>query len=322
MKATAIAPANIAFIKYWGKSDESLRLPLNDSLSMNLNNTYTKTTVEFSSDFSRDEILLANGIFSDQEKQRVIKNLNVMRNKAETRLCARVVTENTFPKGGGAAASASGFAALTVAAFSALGIKLSEKELTSFARMGSGSACRSIPDGFVEWKKGETHNASYAYSLYPHDYWDLRDILVIVDAGMKKVPTTEGMSAVRTSPLLPARLAALPERITRIKEAMKQKNFQQFGEIVEEECLDMHHVMQTQNPPLYYWNNVTQEIMDAVAGWRKNGLSVYFTIDAGPNVHLICEGKNEKNVIKVLKSRIRLCRKIIVNKPAKGARVL
>lgn len=139
---------------------------------------------------------------------------------------------------------------------------------------------------------------------------------------MKKVPTTEGMSAVRTSPLLPARLAALPGRIKRIKEAMKQKNFQQFGEIVEEECLDMHHVMQTQNPPLYYWNEATKQIMQVVTRWRISGVPVYFTMDAGPNVHLICEGKDEERVIKVLQSRIRLCRKIIVNKPAKGARVV
>jgi diphosphomevalonate decarboxylase len=315
MKATAVAPANIAFIKYWGKADEKLRLPLNASLSMNLSACTTTTTVEFSPEFTDDRV--SDGF----DKKRIITHIDRLRKAAGIGLRATISTKNSFPTSSGVASSASGFAALTVAAAAALSLERTEKELTMFARLGSGSACRSIPDGFVEWKKREMHETSYAYSLYPHDYWDLRDILVIVDAGMKKVPTTEGMSAVRTSPFFPARLAALPGRIACIKEAMKQKNFQQFGEIVEEECLDMHHVMQTQNPPLYYWNNVTQEIMDAVAGWRKNGISVYFTIDAGPNVHLICEGKDEQRAIKAIQG-MKGIKEIIVNKPSRGAHVL
>jgi diphosphomevalonate decarboxylase len=168
MKATSVAPANIAFIKYWGKTDEQLRLPLNPSISMNLSNTYTETTVEFHPDFIQDEIKLFDGVFSEDEIKRTITSLNLIREKANSHYFARVVTKNTFPKGAGAAASASGFAALTVAAFAALEIKLSEKELSMFARLGSGSACRSIPDGFVEWDN------AFAYSIYPSDYWDLR----------------------------------------------------------------------------------------------------------------------------------------------------
>lgn len=322
MKATAHAPANIAFIKYWGKADEALRLPLNASISMNLSEMYTVTTVEFIPDLAHDEVRLLDGDFSKQEIERVIKSLNVVRNKANVKYFSRVATQNTFPKGAGAAASASGFAALTVAAFAALEVKLTEKELAVFARMGSGSACRSIPDGLVEWVDGQTSDDSYAYSLYPPSYWDLRDLLVVVDSGMKKVSTTEGMKAARTSPMLSARLAALPARIAYLKEAMKRKNFQQLGEIIEEECLDMHRVMQTQTPPLFYWNDTTKKIMDAVGGWRKDGIPVYFTIDAGPNVHLICEGKDEEKVMKVLQSRIWLCQKIIVNKPSDGAHLV
>jgi len=302
MKATAVAPANIAFIKYWGKSDEKLRLPLNPSISMNLSVCVTTTTVEFSERFTHDTV--SEGF----DSERIIRHIDYLRKLAQVELRVHISTKNSFPAAAGIASSASGFAALTVAASSALGLHMSEKRLSKLARTGSGSACRSIPDGFVEWKD------EYAYSLYPHDYWDLRDILVIVDSHMKKVSTTEGMKAVRTSPLLPARLAALPGRIARIKKALTEKNFQEFGEIMEEECLDMHRVMQTQTPPLYYWTGDTVDIMELI---KQRTIPAYFTIDAGPNVHIICEAKNEVKLIELLKDR-----KIIINKPARGARII
>ena len=321
MKATALAPANIAFIKYWGKADEELRLPLNSSISMNLSKTHTTTTVEFHPDFVHDDVSLLDGNFSEDEKSRVIKSLNVIRQNAHVAFFARVTTKNTFPKGAGAAASASGFAALTVAAFAALGMKLSEKELSIFARMGSGSACRSIPDGFVEWKKGERSDTSYAYSLYPHEYWDLRDIIVIVDYHMKKVSTTEGQKGIKTSPFWRDRVRGIPEKIVKTKDALKQKDFRKLGELIEEDCFNMHHIMQTQTPPLVYWNDTTKTIMGEVAGWRKAGVPVYFTIDAGPNVHLICEGKDEQRVVSAVQS-VKSVQEFIVNRPAEGAHVI
>ncbi len=321
MKATAKAPANIAFIKYWGKADNELRLPLNDSISMNLSGAYTLTTVEFSESFTKDQVTLLNGEFSGAEVTRVVRGLDRIRQKAGRTEKARVVTKNTFPKGAGSAASASGFAALALAGFAAFGLELPEKELTIFARLGSGSACRSIPDGFVIWKKGKSSETSIAYSLYPHDYWDIRDILVIVDRRMKKVSTSEGMETVTTSPYLLPRIEAISERMSNIRKALSEKNFQRFGEITEEDCLDMHHVMQTQNPPLIYWNQTTRHIMESVMNWRRAGLPVYFTIDAGPNVHLICEGKNEARVLDAAK-QLKGVEDIIVNEPAIGTRVL
>lgn len=321
MKATAKAPANIAFIKYWGKADEELRLPLNDSLSMNLTGAHTITTVEFDSAFSEDSVEIINGEFSEQEKARVKKVLTRIRERVGSELRARVVTKNTFPKGAGSAASASGFAALTLAGFAALGITFSEKELTIFARMGSGSACRSIPDGFAVWEKGIDNESSFAYSLYPADYWNIRDILVIVDKRMKKVSTTDGMERVATSPKLAARLNAVPRRMLGIKEALEKKNFVMFGSITEEDCLDMHAVMQSQVPPLMYWSPVTQRVMAHVARLRAEGIPVYFTIDAGPNVHIICEGKDELVVGESLR-QLPGIEEIIYNKPARGAHIV
>lgn len=319
MKATAQAPANIAFIKYWGKADETLRIPLNDSLSMNLSGAYTTTTVEFSRGYNNDSVELLGGMFSPSEKDRIIGSLNLIREKSGLDMPARVVTKNTFPKGAGAAASASGFAALTVAAFAAAGISASEKELTIFARLGSGSACRSIPDGFVIWEKGYSSDTSYARSLHPSEYWDIRDLLVIVDSGMKKISTTDGMKNVATSPKLTSRLSSIPGRMERLVCALGEKKFSEFGQVVEEDCLDMHAVMQTQVPPLLYWNDTTRILMDAVRLWRKEGVPVYFTIDAGPNVHVLCEGKHESLVMEKLR-KLDGIESIIANRPSAGVK--
>lgn len=309
MKATARAPANIAFIKYWGKKDANLRIPYNPSISMNLSGCMTITTVEFSKNYFSD--MVSEGF----NTQRVTKHIDRLRALAGVHDKARVVTKNNFPASAGIASSASGFAALTVAAATALGLKLSEKELTALARLGSGSASRSIPDGFVKW------DGEFAHSLYPADYWDLRDIVVVVENNVKKISSSAGHETVKTSPFFNKRLEALSDRIQKIEAAFGEKNFIRLGEIIEEDCLDMHHVMQTQIPSLFYWNDATKRIMEAVRGWRKNGLSVYFTIDAGPNVHIICEGINEQKVLDAVKSMSGV-EEIILNKPSKGARII
>ncbi len=302
MKVTSVAPANIAFIKYWGRKDAILRTPYNASISMNLSACTTTTTVEFSSDYVKDTV--SEGF----DEQRIIEHVDRLRKLAGVSLCANIITKNSFPTSAGIASSASGFAALTVAAAAALELHLSEKELSELARVGSGSACRSIPDGFVKWED------TFAYSLYPHEYWDLRDILVIVENNAKDVSSSAGHDLVETSPYFKQRLKHLPARMEKLEEALQTKNFQSLGEIIEEDCLDMHHVMQTQDPPLYYWNDKTKQVMSDL---KKSGLSAYFTIDAGPNVHIICEGENEQNVVAYFAKW-----PVIVNTPARGARIV
>ena len=302
MKATAVAPANIAFIKYWGRLDAALRIPSNPSISMNLSACTTTTTVEFSPEFTRD--VVSEGF----DAARITAHLNRLRERAGSALFCRVETHNSFPASTGIASSASGFAALTAAAAAALGLDLSERELAAFARLGSGSACRSIPDGFVKWE-GE-----YARSLYPPDWWDVRDIIVVVAATAKKVSSSAGHDKAATSPFFRERLAALPRRIARLEHALKTRNMQELGETIEEDCLDMHRVMQTQNPPLYYWTRETVNIMEFL---KKRTVPAYFTIDAGPNVHVLCEGKDEARVVELLKGKM-----LIINKPARGAHII
>lgn len=304
MKATAIAPANIAFIKYWGRRDREFRLPANPSISMNLSACTTTTTVEFSKKFPADSV--SEGF----DAKRIFAHIDRIRGIAQTTVRAKISTKNSFPTAAGIASSASGFAALTVAASAALGLRLSEKELSGLARLGSGSACRSIPPagGFVKW------DGEFAQSLYPPDYWDLRDILVVVENTVKDVPSSAGHDHAQTSPNFGKRLEDLPGRIKRLEVALQEKNFQAFGEVIEEECLDMHHVMQTQDPPLYYWFDETTRVIKKV---KSAGLPVYFTVDAGPNVHFICEAKTEAKLAELLKNR-----EIIINKPASGAHIV
>lgn len=321
-KATAKAPANIAFIKYWGRKDDKLRLPANNSISMNLSDAFTITTVEFSPNLKHDVVEMMRGEgLEEKARERVVAHLELIRQLAKIDCFARVKTKNNFPKGTGIASSASGFAALSLAGIAATGLNLSEKELSILARQGSGSACRSIPDGFVEWKAGDSSETSYAYSLFPPDWWDLSDIIAVVGETPKKVSSSEGHILAESSPFYKQRILRMNDKLEKVKEAITRKNFERFGEIIEEDAINMHAVMMTSQPPLFYWLPKTLEIILTVKEWRDEGLLVYFTIDAGPNVHLICQGKDEQNVVKNLRD-IKEIKGIISNKPAKGARLI
>jgi diphosphomevalonate decarboxylase len=320
MKVTAKAPANIAFIKYWGKKDEKLRIPANSSISMNLSEAYTVTSVESNEKFNNDEIFIDGEKLAGKDLERLSKHINLIRSKTKNKTFVRVDSKNNFPKGAGIASSASGFAALTVATSRAFGLNLSEKELSILARLGSGSACRSIPDGFVEWRRGDKNENSYAYSLYPPEYWNIYDVIAIVGEKGKKVSSTEGHALAESSPFYKSRIQGMPKKIQEMKLAMKSRDFTKFGEILEAEAINMHCVMMTSEPPLFYWLPETLEMMQTIVDWREKGLEVYFTIDAGPNVHVICE---ERNVIKVRRGLKPLgIKRIIVNKPAKGAELI
>lgn len=316
MKKTAVAPTNIAFIKYWGRKDEVLRLPTNGSISMNIGSLTTTTTVEFDKKYNKDEVTI-NGIQNEKESQRVIKHLDRIRNLAHISEKAKVVSENNFPSATGLSSSASGFAALTVAASAASELKLSEKELSILARQGSGSACRSIPDGFVEWVDGDTSETSYAKSIFPADYWDVVDVVVIISTERKDVSTSEGQRLVGTSPFMPTRLNRMSEKITQCKKYIKDKNFKSFGELVESEALELHAIMLTSQPSLIYWLPATIRMMKLVKKWRSEGLPVYFTVNTGQDIHLICEKKDLTKLGEKLKT-VQDIKKIIISFPSHG----
>jgi diphosphomevalonate decarboxylase len=297
-KASAQAHPNIALIKYWGNRDQALRLPSNPSLSMNLAGLTTTTTVEFDPALKQDVFMLGGREIGGQGLERVSRFLDHVRRKtSEVYGCfARVDSRNNFPSGAGLASSASGFAALAVAASAAAGLQLSEADLSRLARLGSGSACRSVPGGFVEWELGEDDQSSYAQSIAPAEHWDLRDVVALIDVEHKAVGSTEGHAVAATSPLQAARVATAFDRLAQARAAVLARDFASLAAVVELDSLMMHAVMITSAPVLMYWQPATIAVLHAVRQWRVNGLAACTTIDAGPNVHVICTAEAAEEV--------------------------
>ncbi len=287
---TAQAFSNIAFIKYWGNRDQTLRLPVNGSISMNLGGLYARTSVTFDPSLCCDDALRLNGqVESAAALRRVSAFLDHVRAMAGMHVFARVVSENNFPIGTGIASSAAAFAALALAASKAIGLELSEQGLSRLARLGSGSACRSVPGGFVEWQVGEGEADSVAYSIALPEHWDLADCVAVLKTGHKPVGSTEGHSLAPTSPLQEARTADTPRRLKICREAILKRDFAALAEIIEQDSNLMHAVMMTSQPPLFYWEPGSLELMRLVKAWRAAGIPAAYTLDAGPNVHVICE---------------------------------
>ena len=286
-KATACANPNIALIKYWGNQDNDLRLPANGSISMNLAGLETVTTVEFSEELSEDQLILNGEPQTEEKARRVSRHLDRIRRLANVSLPSQVISKNNFPTGTGIASSASAFAALTVAACRALDLDLEESSLSALARLGSGSACRSVPGGYTEWHPGIDHLTSYATSIAPPGHWDLIDLVTVVSQEHKTTGSTEGHHLADTSPLQAARVADTPRRLDLCRDAILQKDFDALADIIELDTLMMHAVLMTARPTLIYWLPATLTIIQAVQAWRANGIPVIFTIDAGPNVHVI-----------------------------------
>jgi diphosphomevalonate decarboxylase len=200
---------------------------------------------------------------------------------------AQVESTSNYPSGAGIASSAAAFAALAVAASKAAGLELSEVELSRLARLGSGSACRSVPGGFAEWLPGSGDADSYAVQIAPPEHWDLVDLIVIVDHGEKAVGSSAGHKLASTSPLQALRVAGVPERLEQCRTAILTRDFERLAQVVELDSEWMHAVMRTSNPPLYYWKPATEVVLWHVRAWRAKGHAVCATVDAGPNVHVI-----------------------------------
>ncbi|MFZ5909676.1 MAG: diphosphomevalonate decarboxylase [Chloroflexota bacterium] len=286
--ATALAHPNIAFIKYWGNRDQALRIPANGSISMNLDGLFTRTTVSFQPSLPFDELVINGHEVTGKGLERISFLLDLVREMAGIEMKAEVMSENNFPSGAGIASSAAAFAALALAASSAAGLDLPEAHLSRLARRGSGSACRSIPGGFVEWQAGASDEDSFAFSIAPPEHWDLADCVAIVSAGHKKTGSTEGHALAPTSPLQPARVADTPRRLDLCRRAILERDFEALAAVVELDSDMMHAVMMTSSPALFYWQPASVAVMEAVRAWRAGGLPVLYTVDAGPNIHILC----------------------------------
>jgi diphosphomevalonate decarboxylase len=265
-----------------------LRIPMNGSISMNLDGLYTRTTVSFQPSLPFDELIINRHEVTGPGLERVSYILDLIRDRAKIQDRAEIMTENNFPSGAGIASSASAFAALALAGSEAAGLDLSERDLSRLARRGSGSAARSIPGGFVEWQAGTGDGDSFAYSIGKPGHWKLVDCVAIVSASPKKTGSTEGHSLAPTSPLQAGRVADAPRRLEICRSAILNCDFDAFASIVELDSDMMHSVMMTSTPALHYWKSASLEVMNQVRAWRAEGLSACYTVDAGPNVHVIC----------------------------------
>lgn len=303
MQSKARSTPNIAFIKYWGNRSDELRLPEAASLSMTLDRPTVEITVEDADAFAVRSFLAdgAEKTLKEKDIERFRKVVALMRRFFETLGVGEVLPEKIaitvrshIPPAIGLASSAAVFSCLAkaVAGFVRERIRLQEKQVSILARLGSGSAARSIFGGFSTLEEGNGMGIADAWSEQIADerHWILHDIVTIPAMDEKKVGSTEGHASASTSPLFVDRIAAIRARRQReCIHAVRERDFEALQRVTEEDCLDMHQVMQTQTPPLFYLNAETHRIVEEIKELRKkNHIPVLFTMDAGPTVHLIC----------------------------------
>ncbi|MDK2981453.1 MAG: diphosphomevalonate decarboxylase [Chloroflexota bacterium] len=298
--ATALAHPNIAFIKYWGNRDARLRLPMNGSISMNLQALETRTIVSLAQDADADHLSINDVSQTGAALARVSAFLDILREMSAHDTFADVRSTSNFPASAGIASSAAAFAALAVASAQSYGLVLDEAALSRLARRGSGSACRSIPGGYTEWQPGSGDADSYAQSIAAPDHWALWDCIAVVASGPKPTGSTEGHALAPSSPLQAARVEDAPRRLDICRQAILNKDFEQLAAIIELDSNMMHAVMMTSQPMLTYWSPVSLHVMREVQAMRASGLAAAFTLDAGPNVHVITTREDHENVHKRL----------------------
>lgn len=302
MSGKARAHTNIALIKYWGKADESLIIPMNNSLSVTLDKFYTETKVTFSPEYTKDILVLNGEEVNEEQSKKIYQFMNLVRERSHTSHYAYIESVNYVPTAAGLASSASAFAALAGACNEALNLIMSEKDLSRLARRGSGSASRSIFGGFAEWEKGHDDETSYAHAIDTQGWEeDLSMVFVVINNQSKKVSSRSGMSHTRdTSRFYQYWLDHVDEDIASVKEAIRNKDFKHLGEVIEENGLRMHATNLGAQPPFTYLVPESYEVMDIVHQCRKAGYPCYFTMDAGPNVKILVEKKNQQFIIDAL----------------------
>jgi diphosphomevalonate decarboxylase len=313
-------------VKYWGVRDAERVLPYNSSISVTLGGMRSRTRVRFDPSLRDDRVLLNRAEASGGPRAAVVRMLDRVRERAGLASRADVVSENNFPTASGLASSASGFAALAGAASAAAGLRLSDRELSRLARLGSGSASRSVFGGFVLWRAGVRADGEdcYARTLYEARHWpSLVDVVALVEnAPVKAVRSAEAMqSTVRTSPDYPGRLEALPGRIDRIVRAIGSRDPERLFPLVMEECDSFRDVCETTRPPLDYLTAASRAVLAEVRALnREAGRAIAaYTHDAGAHVHVFTLERHRALVRRRL-ARIPGVERTLLVRPGPGAR--
>lgn len=295
------ANANIALVKYWGKENEELIIPKNSSLSLTLDSLYTITEVSFIKS-DRDEFYLDDKLQGDKETEKISTYIDIFREKSNIQKRVLIKSYNHVPTAAGLASSASGYAALAMGLNKLFELNLSQSEISKLARRGSGSASRSIFGGFVEWIKGDNDDNSYAKKIDDAN-WDIAMIILVLNENKKKISSREAMKkTIETSPMYEAFTNAQQSDIDNIKIAIDNRDFNKIGEITEHNAMKMHSAIMSSNPPIIYFEESTIKVINKIKELRTKGYSVYYTMDAGPNVKILCKKSESKEIINLLKN--------------------
>jgi diphosphomevalonate decarboxylase len=322
--ASARARTNIALVKYWGKRDKARNLPAAGSLSMTLSTLCTTTRVMFDNRLACDQMILDGRPASESVRLRTSRFLDLVRAEAKRADHAVVESFNNFPTASGLASSASGFAALAVAAVRAAGIEGNPGLIATLARMGSGSAPRSLPGGFVEQRRGEMPDGGdcLPVQIADENHWDIAMLVAITSSGPKDVGSTDGMEHTRlTSPYYSAWLDSVPLDLDVARRAVLERDFTTLGRVAEASCFRMHAVAMGASPPLIFWNGVTVEVVRKVRRLREEGLEAYVTIDAGPHVKVLARPEDIPTLNREI-AAVPGVENIIVERPGPGAESL
>ncbi len=302
-KATVISRANIALAKYWGKNDEALNLPAVPSVSMTLLPMRTETSVVLDPKLTDDVFELDGEVASGGESKRVTKLLDEVRAASGEKAKARVQSRNHFPTASGLASSASGFAALAVAARVAYGLPRNDRDASILARRASASAARSVFGGYVELPAGTPGDDSLAaYELLGPEHWDLRLVVAVITEKRKDVSSRDGMGVSRrTSPYYDAWVERAPRMAAGVREGLAKKDMAILGPATEASFTAMHALAFASSPFTLYFQPGSLAALATVRRLREeNGIGVYATMDAGPHVKALCEAKDAERVAEAL----------------------
>jgi len=310
---TARAYTNIALIKYWGKKNKRLKLPYTNSLSLTLDRFYTDTQTEIIND-KHDIVYMNQNLLDNNQNKRIISYLDTVRQMYSFNEHFKVNTVNHVPTSAGFASSASGFAALAASINETMNLKLDRKHLSILARNGSGSASRSIYGGFVEWEAGNDNETSFAVPIDEHPDIDLSILSVVINKHSKKISSTVGMeSSVKSSPFYSNWVTLVSSEIKEIKQAIAQKDLQKIGEISEHNAMSMHALTLSADPSFTYFAPETIRIIQLIQELRRKGLFAYATIDAGPNVKIICTKESIKKVQTYIEQQLSNVTTVVAN---------
>lgn len=318
---TARAHTNIALVKYWGKKDQKLIIPQTDSLSLTLNEFYADTSVAFDSELKEDQIEIDGQKINGHVADKVKNFLELVRQLSGNTYHARVISQNHVPISAGLASSASAFAALAAAASKAAGMDLDRRQLSRLARRGSGSATRSVYGGLVEWHRGHDDESSFAEPIMENVDFGLEMMAIMIDKKKKKISSRQGMqSSVETSPYYPAWREVVAHDMEAMKSAIKAKDINQIGHIAEENALRMHALTLSADPGYTYFTGDTIRAIKAINDLRLDGISCYYTMDAGPNVKVIYDQKDRDKISQRL-GEIFGQAKLIISEPGPGVEI-